>query len=426
MSVSASRRLSGRSGAAERGLSGVRRSEAGSARRPEAGISRPLLLLVAASCGLIVANIYYIQPLLPDLDRQFGASSRVGFGVTATQLGYALGLIFLVPLGDLLAKRALAVSLLAASSVALVLAAVAWSPLVLVLALSFVGVSSVAVNVLIPFAATLASDHERGRVLGTMMTGLFLGVLLARTVSGALGQVAGWRTVYITAAVVAAVLAVVLFLALPALPVPEGSRSYPRLLRSVLSLIRQERFLRRRMLVGALGFASFQLLWTALPSLLAAAPFGYSTAAIGSFGLVGAAGVLCAQSAGRLQDRGYGHVAIGAFTLLLGAAWLVFAGPRHVWVIIVGIILLDIGVQGLHVLNQGRIYQYQAQVRARVTTAYMTAYFFGGSVGSLLALTVFPHVGWSGVCIAGGVLFAGTAALWFRDRDAKPSADLIT
>lgn len=190
----------------------------------------------------------------------------MGFGVTTTQLGYALGLIFLVPLGDLLAKRALAVSLLAASSVALVLAAVAWSPLVLVLALSFVGISSVAVNVLIPFAATLASDHERGRVLGTMMTGLFLGVLLARTVSGALGQVAGWRTVYVTAAVVAAVLAVVLFLALPALPVPEGSRSYARLLRSVLSLIRQERFLRRRMLVGALGFASFQLLWTALPS----------------------------------------------------------------------------------------------------------------------------------------------------------------
>ncbi|MEV8515413.1 MFS transporter [Dactylosporangium sp. NPDC051484] len=384
---------------------------------PESGISRSMVLLMAFAVGAIVADLYYVQPLLPDLSADLGGSAdTVGLSVTVTQLGYAAGLILLVPLGDLLANRALVVGMLTVGSVALAATAAAPGPLALLLSLAVVGLSSTAINVLIQLAASLARDHERGRVVGTLMTGLFLGVLLARTVAGAVGELAGWRAVYILGAVLIAALAVALRVKLPALSARGGS-TYPRLLTSVVAIVRREPFLRRRMAFGFAGFAAFQLLWTSLPFLLSGDPYRYSSATIGLFGLVGAAGVLCAQVAGRLLDRGLAHPATGVLALCLATAWaLAFAGRTELIVLVIGIVLLDIGVQGVHVLNQTRIYVYEPAIRARVTTAYMTAYFLGGAFGGGLAVSLVPRAGWAGVCIAGGALAAVTTLLWLTDR----------
>ncbi|MET9296400.1 MFS transporter [Streptomyces sp. NPDC003077] len=388
---------------------------------PGSGIARSMVLLLALACGLIVANNYYAQPLLPDLQESFGVSSGVvGLCVTLNQLGYAAGLVFLVPLGDLLARRRLITLMLAVDALALAAATAAPGAWALIAALTLVGVTGSAINILIPLTATLAKEEQRGRVVGTLMTGLLLGVLLARTVAGALDELAGWRLVYGTAAVLIAGLAVLLYAKLPDLPAAPGS-SYPKLLASVGSLVRSEPFLRRRMALGAIGFASFQLLWTALPFMLADEPYGYSPAAIGLFGLLGAAGALCAQPAGRLQDRGLAHVATG---LLLGAiaiSWALLLGERTLALVIAGILVLDVGVQGVHVLNQARIYGYRPQIRSRVTTAYMSAYFLGGSAGGALAITLYPALGWPGVCAAGGALAVVGLALWATERVRTPA-----
>ncbi|WNV87802.1 MFS transporter [Umezawaea sp. Da 62-37] len=401
-------------------------SPSGTARpapAPGVGIPRPLMFVMAFAVGAVVANLYYIQPLLPDLARDFGvAPGVVGSGVVVTQVGYAAGLVLVVPLGDLVAGRTLVVALLAACAAALAATALATGPLVLLVCLAVVGLTSTAVNVLIQLAASLARPDERGKVVGTLMTGLFLGVLLARTASGALGDAAGWHAVYAAAAVLVALLAVLMRLTLPDLPARRGT-TYPKLLASVVTIIRAERFLRRRMAFGVLGFASFQLLWTALPFLLSGAPYDYSATTIGLFGLVGAAGVLCAQLAGRLLDRGLAHQVTGVLVLFLGIAWAANAagGTTLLW-LLVGIVLLDIGVQGVHVLNQTRIYVYPNEIRARVTTAYMTSYFLGGALGGGLAVILVQQVGWLGVCAAGVVLAALAALLWATDRHITPTA----
>ncbi|WP_344751047.1 MFS transporter [Micromonospora olivasterospora] len=378
---------------------------------------------MAFAVAAIVANLYYVQPLLPDLSADLGGSAdMVGLSVTVTQLGYAAGLILLVPLGDLLANRGLVVSMLSAGSVALAATALAPNPVALLISLAVVGLSSAAINVLIQLAATLAGDHERGRVVGTLMTGLLLGVLLARTVSGAVGDMAGWRAVYALGAVLIAVLALALRPGLPALTA-RGGTSYPRLLASIVAIVRRERFLRRRMAFGFVGFAAFQLLWTALPFLLAAEPYSYSSTTIGLFGLIGAAGVVCAQVAGRLLDRGLTHPATGVLTLSLAVAWATaFSGRTQLVLLVAGIILLDIGVQGIHVLNQTRIYVFEPAIRSRVTTAYMTSYFLGGAFGGGLAVFLVPRTGWTGVCVAGGVLATAAALLWLADRGVAEPA----
>jgi len=377
---------------------------------------------MAFAVGAIVANLYYVQPLLPDIAADLRVTpSVVGSSVTVTQLGYATGLALLVPLGDLVANRRLVVSMLVVAAAALGLTALSPGPAVLLVLFAVVGVSSTAINVLIQLAATLAHEGERGRVVGTLMTGLFLGILLARTVSGALGDVAGWRVVYGFAAVLVAALAVALRLRLPNLPA-RGGTTYPKLLGSVVTIVRTERFMRRRMAFGALGFAGFQLLWTSLPFLLSGEPYHYSSAAIGLFGLVGAAGVFCAQVAGRLLDKGLAHQVTGVLVLMLGVAWLVIGtGGEYLVPLLIGIILLDLGVQGLHVLNQTRIYVYPIEIRSRVTTAYMTSYFAGGAVGAALAVVLYGQFGWLGVCVAGGVLTCLAAVLWLTDRAITPT-----
>ncbi|MET9499803.1 MFS transporter [Streptomyces sp. NPDC006552] len=389
---------------------------------PGTGISRSLVLLLALACGLIVANNYYAQPLLPDFTRSLHiTTSGAGLAVTLNQLGYAAGLVLLVPLGDLLARRTLVTVMLAIDALALLAAALAPNAFTLVTVLTVVGITGSAINILIPAAATLARDDQRGGVVGTLMTGLLLGILLARTVAGVIDEAIGWRWVYGIAAAVIAALAVALRLRLPDIPATRGA-SYPQLLASVGSLVRSEPFLRRRMAIGALGFCCFQLLWTALPFMLNGAPYHYSAATIGLFGLLGAAGAACAQPAGRLQDRGVAHGATGALLLVIGAAWALTAGAgAGLALLIAGILVLDIGVQGVHVLNQARMYGYPASIRSRVTSAYMTAYFLGGSLGGALGVFLYTAAGWAGVCAAGGALTALALLLWLTDRHRAPA-----
>jgi predicted MFS family arabinose efflux permease len=384
-------------------------------------ISKPLVMLLAVACGVIVASNYYAQPLLPDLRASFRVSPEiVGLCMTLNQLGYAVGLVFLVPLGDLVRRRRLVVAMLSLNAAALAAAAAASGVWMLVALLACVGITGTVINILIPTGATLAGEEQRGKVVGTLMTGLLLGIMLARTVAGALDQVAGWRFVYGLAAFLVVVLAVLLHRGLPDLPGSHGT-DYRRLMASVIAMVASEPFLRRRMAIGALGFGIFQLLWTALPFLLSARPYDYPAAVIGLFGLIGAAGALAARPVGHMQDRGRAHLASGALLAVIGLAWALLAHGSSLVAVIAGILILDVGVQGVHVLNQARIYGYVPKIRSRVTTAYMTAYFLGGAGGSGLAAMLYPRWGWEGISVAGGALTVLALVLWGTERVRYPS-----
>ena len=380
-------------------------------------LSRRLIVVLAVACGLMVANLYYAQPLLDDIARAFGVGSgAAGLVATLTQLGYAAGLLFLVPLGDRMDRRRLVFTTLGGSVAALLVATVAPSIGALAAAGVVIGLTSVGAQVLVPFAATLAGDAERGRVVGQVMSGLLLGILLARVASGLLGQVIGWRAVYAIAAALMVALGFVLWRELPRLPVAADAArgSYGDLLRSVGTLIREESILRRRMAYGALGFAAFSVLWTSLAFLLARPPYGYGQATIGAFGLLGAAGALCASFAGRLADRGLTRPATGGFLLAVLVAYglLALGGNGHLVPLIAGVLLLDLGAQGVQVTNQSVIYRLRPEARSRITTAYMTTYFLGGALGSATAAAAFAHGGWPAVCLLGAGYIIVALAIW--------------
>jgi predicted MFS family arabinose efflux permease len=356
----------------------------GEARQSPCGaISRGLVAVLAVACGLAVANLYYAQPLLHALAGAFG-TTPVGAGmvVTLTQLGYAAGLLFLVPLGDRLDRRSLVVVILVLAAISLAGSALANGLQVFELMALAVGCTSVVAQVLVPLAADLATPDRRGQVVGTVMSGLLIGILLSRTLSGLVASVAGWRTVYWLAALAMVLLAATLRLVLPA-DRPCGSMGYPALLRSTARLVREEPVLRRRALLGALGFAAFSALWTTIAFLLSGPPYHYGLAVIGLFGLVGAAGAVCASFAGRLADAGWARPATLAFAVSVGAAFLLLVPGRSLLLpLIAGIVFLDVGVQGIHITNQTLIYRLRGDAWSRITSAYMTAYFVGGAAGS--------------------------------------------
>lgn len=380
-------------------------------------LSGALVLLLAVATGIAVANIYYAQPLLDTLATAFAVPTHTaGLIVTVTQIGYAAGLMFVVPLGDLMERRRLVVIVSLCTSVALAGAALAPDIRFFAAASLAIGVTAVVAQILVPFAAHLAPDHARGRVVGRVMSGLLLGILLARTVSGALSDAFGWRSVFWLAALVMLVQALVLARALPREPV-KTRVSYVFLLRSVLHLLRDESLLRRRIVYGALMFATFSAMWTALPFLLAKPPFDYRDTTIGAFGLFGVAGALCASFAGHLHDRGWTHRATGMFLALVLIAFIIMGMASTSSVaIIAGVVLLDIGVQGTQILNQSAIYQLHPQARSRLTTAYMTCYFAGGAAGSAGAAFAFGLAGWVGVAGLGVALPLVALLYWLGDR----------
>ncbi len=392
------------------------------AAEPSPGISRRLLFVFALSCGLVVANLYYAQPMLAVMARDFHTSSdAVGQIVTLTQIGYAAGLLLLVPLGDLLDRRRLVVRVLLATAAALTISAMAPSLDVLIAASLLVGLTSVVVQVLVPFAASLANNAERGRVVGTVMSGLLIGVLLSRTFAGLVSQVFGWRAVYGIAAALMVLLIVVLRSELPQPPKMPVTLSYGQLLRSVGTLMRTEPLLRRRSLYGALAFAAFSVLWTSIAFLLVRPPYSYGQAVIGLFGLVGAAGALTASIAGRWSDRGWARAATGGFLLVALVGFVfIWLGQSSLVALLVGIVLLDLGAQGTQVTNQGEIYRLHPEARSRITTAYMVSYFIGGSVGSATSAVVYAHYGWAGVSLLGAAFIATALVFWLTEL--RPAA----
>jgi predicted MFS family arabinose efflux permease len=382
-----------------------------------------LVAIMAVACGIAVANLYYAQPLLDTLAHTFGVSTgTAGLIVTLTQLGYALGLVFLVPLGDVLNRRRLIVTIMLGTAVALAVAAESPDIRVFLAASLAVGTTSVVAMILVPFAATLAQDYNRGRVVGQVMSGLLMGILLARTASGFLADAAGWRAVFWAAAVLMLAQAGVLWRLLPDVH-SQRRLSYPELLVSVLPLLREEPVLRRRIVYGAAMFATFSALWTCLPFLLSRPPYGYSDSLIGAFGLIGAVGALSASAAGRMADRGWSRATTGAFlATVLFSFWLMDVGSESLVAMIIGVALMDLGMQGTQITNQSEIYRLRPEARSRITTAYMTSFFLGGAVGSSLSAWLYQFYGWGGVCVL-CMGFALVALLfWVTEWRSKPAS----
>ena len=386
------------------------------------GLSRALVLLIAVATGAVVANLYYSQPVLHQVARAFGtgpgATSTV---ITATQIGYAAGLLLIVPLGDLHPRRTLVTRLFAISTIALVACALAPNLWLFAMASVAVGAASVAGQVMIPFAADLAPEERRGRVVARIMTGLLTGILLARTVSGLVAQVAGWRAIYWFSAALMVCFALILWRALPA-EGPRPHKSYGELVGGSLRLLVTEPVLRRRAFHGACAFAAFSVLWTTLAFLLSASPYNYSNLVIGLFGLVGAGGIAAANLAGKLADSDR-HTAstIGAGILLAGSFGLLWLGRTSLAAIIIGIVVLDIGTQGMQITNQAVIYSLRPDARSRINSAYMVCYFIGGAVGSFAAGALYGSFGWAGVCLLGAGFGVATLVMSAFDRLRPPA-----
>ncbi|WP_235403478.1 MULTISPECIES: MFS transporter [Enterobacter] len=379
------------------------------------GLSPALILLMSVATGLAVASNYYAQPLLDTIARAFDLSaSSAGFIVTAAQLGYAAGLLFLVPLGDMFERRLLIVSMTLLAAGGMLITASSQSLTMMIIGTALTGLFSVVAQILVPLAATLASPEKRGKVVGTIMSGLLLGILLARTVAGLLASLGGWRTVYWVASVLMVVMALALWRGLPKVK-QENHLNYPQLLASVFSLFTQDKLLRTRALLGCFTFANFSILWTSMAFLLAAPPFNYSEGVIGLFGLAGAAGALGARPAGGLADKGKSHLTTSAGLILLLLSWAaIWYGHVSVLALIVGILVLDLTVQGVHITNQTVIYRVKPEARNRLTAGYMTSYFIGGAAGSLISASAWQHAGWSGVCAIGAIVATLNLLVWWR------------
>ncbi|MDE1009570.1 MAG: MFS transporter [Paraburkholderia fungorum] len=371
---------------------------------------RGLLLLLATIAGVAVANIYYNQPLLGNLRQSFpDSASWVGAVPAVTQLGYAAGMLLLAPLGDRFDRRHLILLQIAGICVALVLAATAPTLSVLIIASLAIGVLATIAQQAVPFAAELAPASGRGHAVGTVMSGLLLGILLARTAAGLIAEYFGWRAVFGASVVALLVLAVVIILRLPKSK-PTSTLPYGKLMVSMWHLIVEHRALREASLTGAAMFAAFSIFWSVLALLLAGAPFHLGPQAAGLFGIVGAAGAMAAPLAGKFSDRRGPRTIITVSIVLVAISFVVFAlSGKSIVGLVIGVIVLDIGVQAAQISNQSRIYALRPEARSRVNTVYMVAYFIGGAVGSGVGAVVWPIFGWVGVSVA-GVAFAGLAA----------------
>lgn len=381
-------------------------------------VSTRCILLLAFAAGATVANLYYSQPLLAEIASELGVSAGAASAIsTATQLGYAAGLLFLVPLGDAVERRRLLVTTTGAITIALLLVAVSHSLTALLASSAILGCATIVPQLVVPFAAHLASAEDRGRVIGIVMSGVLIGVILSRSVSGFLAGTIGWRTTYVAAAGAMAVLALLLQFQLPLAP-PEVDLRYGELLRSLGSLIRTQPLLRRHALIGACGFAAFSIFWTSLAFHLQKLSPAYGTKTVGAFGIVGVTGALIAPLAGRLSDRLGSRTLNRAGLVLMALAFAVMAsdalmagGGASLVVLAIGVIFLDAGEQTSHIANQARIFSLDAALRNRLNAVYMVAFFIGGALGSTIAGLAWQHGGWPAVCAAGAAAsIAGAVA----------------
>jgi len=380
------------------------------------GVSTSLAWLFAIASGLSVANVYYAQPLLDALARDFGIShAAVGGVITATQMGCALALLFLVPLGDRVDRRRLMAMQMLALTFALVAVGMAQSTLALLAGMLAVGLLGTAMTQgLIAYAASAAAPHEQGRVVGTAQGGVFIGLLLARVFAGGVSDLAGWRGVYFCAALLMLGIAIPLWRRLPILPPASRTLSYPRLLASMLTLLRQEKVLQVRGMLALLMFAAFNIFWSALVLPLSAPPYNFSHTLIGAFGLAGVVGALAAARAGQWADRGYARRTSGlALLMLLLAWWPLSLMDVSLWALVMGIVLLDLGGQALHVTNQSLIFRTRPDAHSRLVGLYMMFYAVGSGLGAISTTVTYARFGWQGVCTLGASVSLLALVFWW-------------
>ncbi len=380
-------------------------------------MTRGLTFLFAVAAGAAVGNLYWAQPLLDLIARDLGTSTATaGWLVTATQIGYAVGILLIVPLGDVLDRRRLVPVMMLSSAAALAACAVAPSVATLLVAITAVGLTTVAGQILTPLAGDLAGDTERGHVVGTVASGILTGILVSRTISGLVADAAGWRAIFGLAAIAAVAFAALMHRVIPPLA-PKARMAYPALIGSVGTVAARERTVRWTLVLGATGFATFTLFWTSLTFLLSAPPFRYPVSVIGLFGLAGLAGAIAAQRAGRLHDRGWSIPATGiAWAVALAAFVVAGLGGRSVAVILIVVVVLDVAIQALGILNQTRVFAVSHEARSRLNTALVTGNFIGGAIGSGAAVVLWSAGGWTAVTVAGAVLSGFALAVWAAGR----------
>jgi predicted MFS family arabinose efflux permease len=387
-----------------------------------APLSKGTLFAMALAAGLAVANIYYNQPMLDLMGRSLGDARVGGWIPTLTQLGYAAGLLFLLPLGDMFERRRLIVVQFIALAVALLLTAVAPGLAMLALASMLVGATATVAQQIVPFAAILAAPEKRGAAIGSVMSGLLTGILLSRTLAGLISSAMGWRAMFWLAVPVAILGAILMARTLPAHH-PRHALRYGEVLASLGKLWTGEPLLRRAAVTQALLFGSFSAFWTVLALRLAQAPLTLGPAAAGLFGVVGAVGVAMAPMAGRVADRkGPAPViALGAAATIV--AWAIFALAPGLWGLIVGVIVLDFGVQIALVSNQHLIYGIHPEYKSRLNTLFMTTMFIGGAVGSFASSWAWERFGWTGVAVLGSLLPVGALVMslmhWRPERAVR-------
>ncbi len=366
----------------------------------ETRISAPLLLLVAVACGMIVANIYYVQPLAGPIGAGLKLSAAAtGLVVTLTQIGFGMGLVFIVPLGDLIENKRLILSAVALSSVALLGAGLAESPITFLSAAFCIGLGSVAVQVLVPYVSHMAPEAIRGRVVGNVMSGVMLGIMLARPVASFVAQLLSWHAVFLFSAAAMIVVASILALALPP-RFPTAQLPYGPLLISMVRIALSTPILQRRSLYHACLFAAFSLFWTTVPLWLAGPQFGLSQGGIGLFALAGVAGAVAAPIAGRVADRGWTRPATAFAMLAAAAAFLMtrisLRGSSHALLILVAAaVVLDFGVAGNLTLGQRAIFALGPEYRSRLNGIYMATFFLGAAMGSLIGGWTYALGGWN-------------------------------
>ncbi|WP_435168322.1 MFS transporter [Paenibacillus glycanilyticus] len=383
----------------------------------EKNIPAWLTILLATACGMIAANLYYAQPLVGLISSSLGLSAgSAGLIVTLTQIGYVAGLLFIVPLGDIVENRKLVVTALLLTAAALITAALAKQPFLFLTATLVVGLGSVAAQVLVPFASYLASDASRGRVVGNVMSGLLLGIMLARPLSSLVADFLGWHAIFAISAAAIVILAIVLAKVLPVRK-PTAATNYTALLGSMWRLLRTTPILRRRALYHATLFAAFSLFWTTVPQLLAGPKFHFSQTAIALYALVGVAGAVAAPLAGRLADRGWTRpaTAIALITVIVSVLLPLLiqtSSPVGVVVLVIAAILLDAGVSANLVLSQRSIFSLGADIRSRLNGLFMAIFFFGGAIGSAAGGWAYAAGGWSAALWL-GIAFPILALLYF-------------
>jgi predicted MFS family arabinose efflux permease len=386
-------------------------------------LSPRLTLLLAAASGVAVANIYYNQPMLADMASTFRVSAhQIGYVATATQIGYAAGMPLFIPLGDFVERRRLVVSLFLAVSLALAGAALSPNLPCLVLTSLLIGVTTVIAQIMIPLATELSSPEQQGRIIGTMMSGVILGILLARTLSGFVAAHFGWRAMFWLAAGIALFFAAALRSTLPQMHA-HSKLSYHQLMHSIWQLAVELPRLRQVSVVAAMFLAAFSAFWTTLVFLLETPPYHYGAQAAGLFGLVGTVGASVAPISGRLSDRRSPRFVVRIAIALVLAAFAIFWGwGFHLGALLVGVILLDAGVQAAQVANQSRVLKLKPDARNRVNTVYMICYFSGGSIGSFTGSAAWSKYHWTGVCATGiGFMLIGMVALLARGPDPQPN-----